>query len=129
MTNPLVIGLVVGLVILVILAVYAIVAVSRRSDAKRLRARPSEQTMVGDARLEPGERAASLSAEQIEEMVQRRLRDDPELAGTALDFGTGPEGGLEVWVDGVGYENIEDILDPRIRAAIEDAVDEFNAQG
>jgi len=81
---------------------------------------------LGQARVEPGERAATLVAEQIEELVRRRLAQDASMANLALDFATAADGSLEIWVGGVLYRSSEEIPDERVRKAIAEAVEEFN---
>jgi hypothetical protein len=78
---------------------------------------------------EPGEQVASLAAEQIEQMARARLAAYPDLANITLDFGTMPDGTIDVWVDGEQYDDPQNVPDARIRAAIADAVAEFNAHG
>lgn len=78
---------------------------------------------------EPGERLASLAAGQIEALARARLAAYPDLAGVSLDFGTMPDGTVDVWVDGAQYDDPREIPDARIRQAIAEAVSEFNAGG
>jgi hypothetical protein len=85
------------------------------------------QSMVRDAKVEPYERPSSLVAEQIEEMVRRKLEQHPDLADVVFDFGTMPDGTIDIWVNRKQYDNIEDIPDERIRRAIGEAVEEFSA--
>lgn len=98
--------------------------------ARRLLAQLPEESkyadLVADVRVEEGERPSSLVAEQIEGMVKARLAADPELAGVRLDFGTAPDGSLEIWLDERAYTSVEAVPDPRIRQAIEEAVEEWN---
>jgi nitrogen fixation-related uncharacterized protein len=85
------------------------------------------QSMVRDAKVEPYERPSSLVAEQIEEMVRRKLEQHPDLADVVFDFGTMPDGTIDIWVNRKQYDDIEDIPDERIRRAIGEAVEEFSA--
>lgn len=85
------------------------------------------QSMVRDAKVEPYERPSSLVAEQIEEMVRRKLEQYPDLADFVFDFGTMPDGTIDIWVNRKQYDDIEDIPDERIRRAIKEAVEEFSA--
>jgi len=120
---------VVKLPILLMLALILFVALlawfigTRRS---RVRLSDETRTAIGDARIDPGEREASVIAEQIEEMVRRSLAATPDLADTPLDFGTGSDGGLVFWIDGVAYEEMSAIPDARIRDAVSAAVKQFN---
>lgn len=120
--TPLMLGLIAGLVLLILLVLYAILIVNRRGPQPGEPAAPALP-------LEPGEREASLPVEQIEEIARRRIEADPELAGIDLDFGATPHGELAVWVDGVRYQEVADIPHPGVRAVIEAAVAEFNQAG
>lgn len=75
---------------------------------------------------ENGERMASAASEQIEFMVRQRLAGHPDLAETAIDFGSQPDGSLAIWVDGKKYSDPAAIPDERIRKAVQAAVKEFN---
>lgn len=117
--TPITLGLISGLVLLVLLVLYAILVVSRRGPQV-------EQHAAAEPAREPGEREASLPVEQIEEIARRRIEADPELAGIDLDFGATPDGELAVWVDGERYNDIAQIPSADIRAVIQAAIDEFN---
>lgn len=88
---------------------------------------PATQAMVADAHIDKGERPSSIVAEQIEEMVKTRLKDYPGFQSLKLDFGTVADGSINIWINEVQYDNSEDIPDERIRAAIQEAVKQFNA--
>jgi hypothetical protein len=121
--NTLPILLLIAVVVLVLLI--ALMFLARRSvsfDAPK----PTSMSEVSDAHTDQGEFKASLIGEQIEEMVRERLAEDPSLAGISLDFGTAPDGSLEIWVDGERYTSVDQIPDERIRSAVADAVAEFN---
>lgn len=87
---------------------------------------PASLKMVEGARLDKGERRASLVSEQIEELVRSRMAQRPELAGRRIDFATAADGGLEIWVDDVAYRSVNEIPDPRIRELVQEAVASFN---
>ena len=99
---------------------------ARRLLAQLPKEEPKYAALVADARVEEGERPSSLVAEQIEEMVKASLAADPELASVRFDLGTAPNGSLEIWIDEHAYTSVGDIPDPRIRQAIESAVEEWN---
>jgi hypothetical protein len=82
--------------------------------------------MTKDAKLEKLERPASLVSEQIEEMAKSKLAVYPDLVDTILDFGTMPDGTIDIWVNKKQYDNVEDIADLRIKDAIKEAVQQFN---
>ena len=64
--------------------------------------------------------------QHIEEMVRERLKSYPDLENVSMDFGSGVDSSLQVWVESVRYDRIQDIPDERIRQAVADAVEEFN---
>jgi hypothetical protein len=104
----------------------------RRGSRKRSVAQQDEAEIharmagITDATLETGERQASMISEQIEEMVKMDLAQYPDLSDVSLDFGTGEDGGLEIWIDGERYSEVSTIPDDRIRRSIEKAVNSFN---
>ena len=74
-----------------------------------------------------GEHVAAPFAEQIEDILHAKLKADPQLAALDVDLGTNEATGeLEVWVDGTRYEQIADIPNPQLQAAIQEAVDKWN---
>jgi hypothetical protein len=104
----------------------------RRGSRKRSVAQQDEAEIharmagITDATLETGERQASMISEQIEEMVKMDLAQYPDLSDVSIDFGTGEDGGLEIWIDGERYSEVSTIPDDRIRRSIEKAVNSFN---
>ena len=81
---------------------------------------------VKDARLEKGERPATIISEQIEEQVREILKAQGKMLDQEIDFATGADGSLEIWIEGVCYNEVDEIPDEDIRAAVKQAVDEFN---
>lgn len=75
---------------------------------------------------EGGERIASPISEAIEGMVQGRMRDDPALQDQRIDFGTSPDGTLEIWIDDERYVDVDAIPDENIRTLIQEAVRAYN---
>jgi hypothetical protein len=75
---------------------------------------------------ERGERQASAAAEVLESIIQRRMAADPALAGQRLDFGTSPDGSLEIWWNDQTYTGIDQLPDARVREVIAQAIEEFN---
>lgn len=73
-----------------------------------------------------GERRASAAAEMIESIIQRRMAGDPAFTGLGLDFGTSPDGSLEIWWQGQPYASVDQLPDSRLRALIGAAIEEFN---
>jgi hypothetical protein len=72
------------------------------------------------------EKLAAPFAEQIEDILQDLMTANPQLSGHKVDFGTAPDGGLEMWVDGKSYREIKDIPEEPIRAAIQKAIERYN---
>lgn len=73
-----------------------------------------------------GERQASAAAEMLESLIQRRMAADPTFAGQGLDFGTSPDGSLEIWWGGQSYSSVDQLPDGRLRSLIGEAIEEFN---
>jgi hypothetical protein len=69
-----------------------------------------------------GEKIAPPFAEQIEDVLQARLQADPALAHYKVDFGTAPDGSLEIWVDGKSFVDIAAIPDTHLRETIQQAI-------
>ena len=120
----LLIGLLIGIVLL--LVIWAIVVRRRTKEIDEGEPPPESLEAVSDAKIEPKEQAASLVSEQIEEMVKQRLASYPDLADVKLDFATGSDESLVVWVNDQSYSDIDQIPDERIRSAISEAVETFN---
>ncbi len=120
----LLIGLLIGIVLL--LVIWAIVVRRRTKEIDEGELPPESLEAVSDAKIEPNEQAASLVSEQIEQMVKQRLASYPDLADVKLDFATGTDESLVVWVNDQSYSDIDQIPDERIRSAISEAVETFN---
>lgn len=73
-----------------------------------------------------GERQAAAVSEAIEDLVNQKLAQIPGLATTEVDFGTSPDGSLEIWIGDERYGSVEEIRDQRIRQAFAEAVASFN---
>ena len=115
----------IGILLLLLVVLFAWFAYRRGAYAIDLP--DSTATMIPDAQVEQYERPSSAVAEQIEAMVRRKLEQYPDLADVVLDFGAMPDGSVDIWVNRRQYDNPEDIPDERIRQAIKEAVEEFNA--
>lgn len=124
--SPLIqLGVLFGVVLLLVVALLAWFIYNRGERIKG----PSKavQAMTADARVDDYERPSSVIAEQIEETVKQKLAHYPDLTNTVLDFGTMPDGTIDIWVNRCQYDNVKDIPDERIRKAIQEAVEKFNA--
>ena len=69
-----------------------------------------------------GERLAAPFAEQIEDILHALLKDESQLSSLKVDLGTSDSGGLEFWVNGKKYDQIEDIPNKPLRDTILQAV-------
>ena len=81
-----------------------------------------------DRKDDEGDVSASLSSEQIEEMVKAKLAAFPDLQETQFDFRTSADGMLEIVFGERTYQDVDQIPDERVRTAIAEAVAEFNRE-
>lgn len=100
--------------------------IDKRLRSTKISDRLSEASPTAGIKFDPDEFRASPIGEQIEGMVKLRLQAYPDLSQVDLDFGTGMDGSLDIWVDGERYQAVEDVPDARIRKAIAEAVNAFN---
>ncbi|MFQ5922381.1 MAG: hypothetical protein ACE5M4_06015 [Anaerolineales bacterium] len=123
-----VVGLLAALLIgiLLLLVIWTAVARRRTAEIEEGELPPESLDAVSEAKFEADEQLASLVSEQIEEMVKQRLASYPDLADVKLDFATGPDESLVIWVDDQSYTDIDQIPDDRMRSAISEAVESFN---
>jgi hypothetical protein len=68
-----------------------------------------------------GERLAAPFAEQIEDILRAKLDSDP-FNKFSIDFGTGKDGSLEIWVNGKMYASVDEIPDAGLKQAFHEAV-------
>jgi len=61
---------------------------------------------------------------EIDDMVQQRLEERPDLARHRIRLTTG-EVGLSIQVDQQTFDTIDDVPDPQIKALIQDAIREW----
>ena len=95
-----------------------------------LRAMPAEsldaQIADGDEislfDFDPGEELAAPFAEQIEDVLRAVMRENPELTAVTMDFGSMPDGGLAIWIDGECYTDLASLPSDALRQALRDAV-------
>lgn len=64
-------------------------------------------------------------ADTIDQMVQQRLGERPDLAGRRIRLGTGRDGGLRIYVDDETFEAVGDITDFKVRELIRDTIREW----
>lgn len=75
-----------------------------------------------------GEKLAAPFAEQIEDVLMAKAAGDPYLRSFNLDFGTGADGALEIWVNGVKYEGVANLPDEQLKQALLQVVKEWNSR-
>jgi hypothetical protein len=68
-----------------------------------------------------GERLAAPFAEQIEDILRAKLDSDP-FNKFEIDFGTGKDGSLEIWVNGKMYAGVDELPDEGLKQAFREAV-------
>jgi hypothetical protein len=78
--------------------------------------------------FDKGEKLAAPFAEQIEDILRARLAADPELSKYEIDFGTGENKMLEIWVNGVKYTSVSDLPDEGLKAAFRDSVKKWTSR-
>ncbi|MEE9616715.1 MAG: hypothetical protein V3T90_06895 [Anaerolineae bacterium] len=66
-------------------------------------------------------------ADEINDLVQQRLREQPELARHSIRLTTGEDGGLCIHVGLQTFDAVNDIPDLQVRALIQDAIREWEA--
>ena len=115
--------LIIAFVLLLVLIVWWALA-RRRAEASVDKRRTIDD--IKDARIEEGERLASPISEQIEEMARRTLAAQGDELADGIDFATGADGSLEIWVEGRCYSSPDEIRDSKVRKAVQEAVEEFN---
>ena len=117
------VALMTAVVLLILFVVWNVIVRSRRSRGFK-----SGEALehIMDARLDKGERKATLISEQIEEQVKAILDSQGKLLDRKIDFATGPDGSLEIWIEDVCYKEVDEIPDEDIRAAVAKAVSDFN---
>ena len=76
-----------------------------------------------------GEKLAAPFAEQIEDVLRAKVESDPYLKSFNIDFGTAPDGGLEIWVNGEKYEGVATLPDEQLKKTFLQVVKEWNSRG
>jgi len=113
-------GAVILIVVGSVLLIAGLVISWRRASVRQAAAPGRRQGAVQE------ESTASPASEAIEDLVNERLAGIPGLSETRVDFATAPDGSLEIRVGEERYTAVDQIRDPRIRQAVEDAVAAFN---
>jgi hypothetical protein len=73
-----------------------------------------------------GEQVASPFVEQIEDILLAMMQADPELAQMEVDLGTSADGGLEIWVNGESYTDINQVPNEKFRQVFQQAVKQWD---
>jgi hypothetical protein len=71
----------------------------------------------------PAERLAAPFAEQIEAIIQAWIEKRPELQHYKLDFGTAPDGGLEIWIDAKKFADVNALPDENLKTLVKEAIE------
>jgi hypothetical protein len=134
-----------GLMILIGLGMLALVFMranqvnlTEKTDGKPewMHAMPPEETVkatladgegVTSYDYDEGEKLAAPFAEQIEDVLKARAANDPYLKSFDLDFGTGADGGLEIWVNGEKFDGVANLPDEHLKQALLQVVKEWNS--
>lgn len=114
-------GLLVGVIVLIVLAFTLRRTKQQQQDVTFQQALPEDDPLVNRDEFQ-----ATPIAEVIEERVRQKTAEDPSLQTLDVDFGTGPNGELEIWVNAEKHLSIDEIPHEGLRAAIREAVEEYN---
>ncbi len=115
------------------------VSLTKKTDEKPewMRSTPPQETIeattadqggVGLYHHEEGERLAAPFAEQLEDILQAKIKADPELTDFELDLGTGDGYDLEIWVNGVKYSSVDELPSEKLKTAFRETVKEWNSK-
>jgi hypothetical protein len=128
-----------GIVVLISVGLLALmfmksneVQLTGKADTKPdwMRSEPPQETMnatradnegVTSFNYDEGEKLAAPFAEQIEDILRAKLDSDP-FNKFKIDFGTGKDGSLEIWVNEKMYASVDEIPDEGLRKAFHEAV-------
>jgi len=66
--------------------------------------------------------------EEIDDLVQQRLRERPDLAKRRIGLTTGKGGGICIHVDLQTFDSIDDVPDSEVRGLIQDAILEWEGE-
>lgn len=83
-------------------------------------------TAVRPKAREPGSMLDPLTmVEEIDALVQRRLKERPDLADRLITLTVGLGGGLRIYMDQQVFQTVDEVDDPHVRALIQDAIREW----
>jgi hypothetical protein len=63
--------------------------------------------------------------DEVNDLVQRRLKESPDLAGHLITLTTAIDGSLRIYVDQRAFQAVDDITDLRVQALIQGAIREW----
>ncbi|MBL7062850.1 MAG: hypothetical protein ISS49_01415 [Anaerolineae bacterium] len=66
--------------------------------------------------------------EEIDDLVQQRLRERPDMAKRRIGLTTGKDGGICIHVDLQTFDSIDDVPDSEVRGLIQDAILEWEGE-
>jgi hypothetical protein len=85
-------------------------------------------TVVKPGVREPGSMLDPLTmVEEIDALVQRRLKERPDLADRLITLTIGLGEGLRIYMDQQVFQTVDEIDDPHVRALIQDAIREWES--
>jgi hypothetical protein len=65
---------------------------------------------------------------QINDLVQRRLKEHPDLSHHLITLATTIDGGLRIYVDHQAFQSIDDITEPKVKSLIQGAIREWEGR-
>jgi hypothetical protein len=74
---------------------------------------------------ESSQSGSLLMVKEIDDLVQQRLRERPELAAQRVRLISGKDGNLHIYVGQQTFNSVDDISDPQVQALIQDAIREW----
>ena len=75
-----------------------------------------------------GEHEASAFVEQIEDILHSKMEKNPALISFKVDFGTGQDGSLEIWVNGEKFDSVDAITDETLKQALKESIREWDGK-
>ena len=75
-----------------------------------------------------GEKIASPFAEQIEDILRKRLEAHPVLKEYKVDIGTGAVYGFAFWVNHKKYANVDDLPNEELKALFRETVQDWESR-
>jgi hypothetical protein len=65
---------------------------------------------------------------EINDLVQKRLRENPELSQHLITLTTAIDGSLRIYVDHQAFQNVDAISNPGVRNLIRSAIQEWEGR-